>query len=379
MKRFWQFVICFSIVIVVVYMKPVLASRNTPPVKNKLDVIEESYKPANMLHNELNASGMALEIGTPEADWLKEHPNPTKTYQSAFDIKWLVYGSSLTDFYQVGISKGKVSNIFILGNHLDTDPFRIDMNLADLSEITTIFSTFKINFDNKIYRMELTEDDMNYRPLVSFNNGTFAMLHLNQTTGQLISIRYLDKETLLKLAPYPFDGINKYEPQLSDAIDWKVINEDNRQQTLQLLNLLRSRDHRLQYTFDEHLQSETTKSLDSFLEKPESVLDDEQNLIWADYQTKLSQSDIINFNEDMMNRLIKEAGFNKKNTHGLYYQPATDIPFMVSSLYGSRSYHEELLHTKDKYIGISFQKNSMLMFFSKQTPVETVKTEESSE
>ncbi|AQP53240.1 hypothetical protein CBF34_09970 [Vagococcus penaei] len=380
MKRFWQFVICFILVLIAVYMKPVITSQKIPQEKHQLEVTESSFQPANMAHTELNTSGMANDIGKTEDEWLKKYPNPKKSYQSALGIKWLVYGDDLDDFFEVGIKNSRVTNIFVLGHQLDTAPFQIDMNLSDLSEITTIFSSFLIKQDGKNYRMELTEDDMNYRPLISFNNGTFAMLHLNQINGKLIAIRYLDKESLLDLMPYTSDDQNMYQAKIAENLDWSVINEDNRQQTLQLLNLLRSSENKSAYVFDVPLQEKTTKAIELFNQAPNKVLTtDEQQDYWQRQKDRVNHSTPFGLTSQEMDSLFKEARVNKKTVHGLFYHPATDIPFMISSLYGSRSYHEELLHNSDKYIGISFQKNSMLMLFSqdKETSA-TIKTQESS-
>ncbi|MGY6462763.1 CAP-associated domain-containing protein, partial [Corynebacterium sp. UMB8791] len=66
----------------------------------------------------------------------------------------------------------------------------------------TIYSNFAFNFHHEAYDVELMEEDMNYRPLVAFDNGSFAVLFFNQRTGGLMAVNYVNKETLLTEMPY---------------------------------------------------------------------------------------------------------------------------------------------------------------------------------
>ncbi|MGC3051193.1 CAP-associated domain-containing protein [Enterococcus faecalis] len=47
----------------------------------------------------------------------------------------------------------------------------------------SIYSIFAFNFHHEAYDVELMEEDMNYRPLDAFDNGSFAVLFFNQRTG----------------------------------------------------------------------------------------------------------------------------------------------------------------------------------------------------
>ena len=68
--------------------------------------------------------------------------------------------------------------------------------MQDLTKITTIYTNFTFEYHDTEVGIELMEEDMNYRPLIAFDNDTFAILFFDQTTNGLFSVVYLDKDSL---------------------------------------------------------------------------------------------------------------------------------------------------------------------------------------
>ncbi len=359
-------------------MKPVVSSQNQPKPKNDLSVEKVKISHKSVPYYELNTTGMANHIGKTKKEFLKEFPNPKNTLLSYYNTEWLIYGDSLNDFYQVEIRNSVVSSIFILGSEMETTPFSMDMGLVDLAEITTIFSNFNFDYGDEKYEVELTEDDMNYRPLVAFNNGTFAMLHINQGTGKLMAIRYLNKQALLSLMPYQMDQKNKVQEELpTDSRDWEKVNRDNQQQLITILNLLREKEGKNRYKIDLKLQDGARKGIDILSAKPELVVDEGSYLTnWKKVsESQMSVSPFV-LNKKEISHLMKEVGLNPKETHGIFYAPVSDVPFMLTNWYGSRFYHDELAHKNDFKIGVAFDKQGVVTFFGKEE--EKKKTVESS-
>ncbi|MEG0285713.1 MULTISPECIES: CAP-associated domain-containing protein [Vagococcus] len=379
MKRFFEFTVCLIIVFSIVYMKPVISSRNQPKPKNDLLVEEVKVSHKSVPYYELNTTGMANHIGKTEKEFLKEFPNPKKTWDSYNGSKWLVYGETVEDTYQVEIRNHVVTSIFVLGEKVDSSPFSMGMNLVDLAEITTIFSNFNFEYGDEKYEVELTEDDMNYRPLVAFNNGTFAMLHINQGNGQLMAVRYLDKNSLLALMPYQMNQENKVKQGLQTPPEtWGKVNQDNREQLIAILNLLREKEEKEKYVLDSKLQVGATESLQTLIEKPEDILEDEARLkSWQEMVDKEDISSTFLLNEKELKKLATKVDLKEKETHGIFYYPVTDVPFMVTNWYGSRFYHEELAHKTDRLIGISFNEEMVMTFLGPEN--EASQTTESSD
>lgn len=379
MKRFFEFAVCLIIVFSIVYMKPVISSRNQPKPKNDLLVEEVKVSHKSVPYYELNTTGMANHIGKTEKEFMKEFPDPKKTWHSYHGSKWLVYGDSVHDMYQVEIRNHVVSSVFVLGDEVDSSPFSMGMNLVDLAEITTIFSNFNFEYGDEKYEVELTEDDMNYRPLVAFNNGTFAMLHINQGNGELMAVRYLDKNSLLALMPYQMDQENKVKQALETKPEsWDTVNSDNREQLISILNLLREKEKKDTYRLSSKLQVGAAESLKFLAEKPEEVLTDDDRLkLWEEMIAAEDISSTFLLNDKELKNLATQVELKEKEIHGIFYYPVTDVPFMVTNWYGSRFYHEELAHKTDRLIGISFNEEMVMTFLGPED--ELSQTTESSD
>jgi hypothetical protein len=342
MKRILEFSICLLIVTSFFYMKPVVSSYNQPKPKNDLIVEEVKVSHKSVPYYELNTTGMAVHIGKTKQEFIKEFPNPKKDLTSFHGTEWLIYGDNTEDYYQVEIKNHVVSSIFLLGDHLESSPFSMGMNLVDLAEITTIFSNFNFEYGDEKYEVELTEDDMNYRPLVAFNNGTFAMLHINQGNGQLMAIRYLDKNSLLSIMPYQMNQENKVKDNLETSDEaWQQVNKDNREQLISILNLLRLREEKNSYQVDTKLQLGTTKSLEVLQKNPEVVFTEPERMdMWKKVSEEKDESKSFLLNSKEISSLANETELDEKKIHGIFYYPVSDVPFMITNWYGSRFFHE---------------------------------------
>ena len=378
MKRILEFGVCLFVVISFVYMKPVVSSYNQPKPKNDLIVEEVKVSHKSVPYYELNTTGMATHIGKTKVQFEKEFPNPKKTWTSFNGTEWLVYGDNVEDYYQVEIKNHVVSSIFLLGDHLESEPFSMGMNLVDLAEITTIFSNFNFEYGDEKYEVELTEDDMNYRPLVAFNNGTFAMLHINQGNGKLMAIRYLDKNSLLSIMPYQMNQENKVKESLeTEESAWPKVNQDNRDQLITIINLLRLREEKEGYLVDSKLQLGTAKSLEILQKTPELVFTEpDRKELWEKVFDQNDETKSFLLNNKELSLLAGETDLDEKKTHGIFYYPVADVPFMITNWYGSRFFHEELTHKKDKRIGVSFEKEMVMTFLGPE--LESEQTKESS-
>ena len=133
--------------------------------------------------------------------------------------QWWFYGETHRDYFQVYVRNNQVESIFVLGDELGLAPFEIGQSLNEVSEISTIYSNFSFVFNNQTYVMELSEKDMNYQPLMAFDNNVFVILHMSKETGEVVGLRYLSQQMLLELQPYQLlegnlvirpDRANKY-------------------------------------------------------------------------------------------------------------------------------------------------------------------------
>ncbi|MGX6969754.1 CAP-associated domain-containing protein [Vagococcus bubulae] len=379
MRRIGEFLLVFLIVLTFFYMKPVVLSQKSPKPVDELVVNEIKPQTKATQQNELNATGMSTMIGLSETQLKEKMSNPKKEWVVGVNRKWLVYGDNAKNYYQVELTDDKVSSIFVLGTEVDIAPFNVDMTLGDVSEITTIYPNFEFDYHDKKYEIELTEDDMNYRPLVSFDNGTFALLHFNYDTGKLLGIRYVGKNTLVEMIPYQLNEETPVKPvELTDE-QWNQFNQANTEQLFTILNVMRERINRKPYKLDTELTLESKKALEGFNKEPKSVIKKEDRLEqWQEKVDSSNPSDRFILVDEEMERLLKLGKPIDKNTHGLFVQSMGDVPFIVSNWFVNRFDQREIKDAKDEYIGIAFNKNQVLVLFN-QKAVNTSLTTESSD
>ena len=65
---------------------------------------------------------------------------------------------TMNDYLEVNVREIKSSQLTMTKM---IEPFKIDMKLADLSDLMTIYSNFAFNFHHEAYDVELMEEDMN--------------------------------------------------------------------------------------------------------------------------------------------------------------------------------------------------------------------------
>lgn len=376
MKRVGELLVAFLIVLVIVYMKPVVLSYNQPKLEEGTELIDVSLVEKSISYNELNATGMANYIGMTESNFLKTKPKPLEEWQVDPNRKWLLYGDNSRDYYQIEVVDGVIASVFTLGSETETLPFQFGMTLADISEITTIYSNFDFDFEGEHYSIEFTEDDMNYRPLVAFNNDSFALLHFDYHSSQLIGIRYLDKKTLLGLIPpqnatSKSHGLNNVSPDKE-----KEFNQAYSDQLLSLLNTLREEDDRKLLARDTHISNVSREALRELSEHPESIFKKEERLLeWEEKRAIPDQSFALN--EDELRRVIQKGNPNSKKISGLYANQVYDIPFLVMDWYGERFSYKELTDKRDELTGISIDSHQLLILFGPKKGVDNLTIESS--
>src|SRR5699024_3814154 len=144
------------------------------------------------------------------------------------------------------------------------------------------------------------------RPLIAFDNDTFAILFFDQTTNGLFSVVYLDKDSLLKLLPYQVFGEGLPHYQADKSADWKSINRVKERKSTTLLNMLRREDELPIYNQTLAFQNHSQLLLHDFLTRPEEILSEER---MADWQKSLGSAQTtvkFSLTNDELEKLISK-------------------------------------------------------------------------
>ncbi|WP_437177118.1 CAP domain-containing protein [Heyndrickxia shackletonii] len=185
--------------------------------------------------------GISTFIGKKTNILIKTYGRPSRIDSSAYDYDWWIYNHNDKKYFQAGVENGKVVTIFAIGNDLGIQPFRIGEKVEDIYKSILLNTEILVNYNKGYYRFELSEEDLNIRPLIKLGD-IFAQLSLDKFTGTLSSIRFMNKETLIKQRPYEMVYRGELiKPKEPDDAQWNVIEKGSEQQIFDLTNIIRER------------------------------------------------------------------------------------------------------------------------------------------
>jgi uncharacterized protein YkwD len=186
------------------------------------------------------AQGIASFINKSAEELVAQLGEPDRIDPSAYSYEWWIYHISDQEYLQVGIERSKVVTIYAAGGEADIEPFEIGQTLKEIYQSSPVESEIVVNIDGGTYRFELSEEDLNTRMLTMIGD-VYAQLYLDQYTGELVSIRLFNKETLVEQRPYEmvYRGELLEETEITQE-EWNKISEGSEQQIFDITNIIRS-------------------------------------------------------------------------------------------------------------------------------------------
>ncbi|HEX7065840.1 MAG TPA: CAP domain-containing protein [Bacillales bacterium] len=160
---------------------------------------------------------------------------------SAYGYDWWIYNQDEQHYMQIGVEDGEVVTVFAFGRKLNTKPFIIGKKKEGFLKKVPFKSTISLKVNGGSYQFELSEKELNVRPLISVD-GVSAILYFDSFTGKLAGIRYVNAETLVKLRPYAlsYRGVLISAGKLSRR-EWESIESGEEQHILDMTNIIRRR------------------------------------------------------------------------------------------------------------------------------------------
>lgn len=172
----------------------IVTKESSIPIKKK----EKSpSEPKRIEQDLLSAEGFSYYIGKSADDSLIVFGEPEKTIIKDDGIEKRIYGKDNKNSFQVTVKQGKVTEIMVLGEELNTDPFKIGMDRSEMYQAASFYPTFQISVQQQVYQIELSEIQLHKLPLVVFDNHSFGTLYMDSETGKINAIRYFTPESLL--------------------------------------------------------------------------------------------------------------------------------------------------------------------------------------
>ncbi|WP_414840073.1 CAP-associated domain-containing protein [Carnobacterium sp. TMP28] len=261
MKTILRTLPIFLVLMLLTYFVPQIISDNPSEIVTQKKNVSELKKEAKtnsippVKQEIFPLEGIGQYVGGTLDLLEKKYGRPLRIEPTSYSYEWWVYGDNEKDYFQVGVSKeDKIVSLFVLGSTLDVSPFKVGMDISEVYQLTPLYPTFSIEYENKDYTIELSENDLNYHPIVMFEKNIFSILMVDRKTNKINAIRYVNKQTLLQSDIYEVfpqnEGITKKN------LIKEVEDEKGKIKEVEVpLNALRKRYNLSELTYNKELSS----------------------------------------------------------------------------------------------------------------------------
>jgi len=285
------------------------------------------------LSDEFNGDLFKWMGKTPQS-LLNELGDPVRKDLSAYGYTWWIYKNSSDNRYiQFGILDNEIMTIFATGNKLDITPLEIGQDYDSIEKEFTFDKSVNYRQGISTYRLKLTNEDLDKKPLVKVTDDVFIQLYFDTTNNQLISIRVIHGDILLKHKPYEmsYRGNIEMEQKLAKK-QWAEVEEGVEQQIFDLTNTIRK-------MYDKNiLQWEESTHEVAFM-----------------HSKDMSQNNYFS-HHDLEGKGLKDRLWNQNIIYSLAGENIaaeyTDAPAVITGWLNSEGHREALLNEDYTHLGV---------------------------
>lgn len=381
------------IMLLATYWLPEVISRNPSDIitpKEESETIQSKsfdYQTTDLEPEQIPIAGLGSYVGQKIENFTGKFGDPTRIDPTVYKEERWIFGEDETDYAQLIVKDGIIIDLFVLGSQLDVAPFKIGMSITEVFQLASFYPTYSVENQGEQDTLELTESDLNYRPLIAFDNGTFAVLMMDRSTNQMIAIRYLDSPSLIRLGVY--DDGSKQHLNASfevDEIRQDAINEANQKQMYEILNILRQRYELSALTPSDAL-SGVAETI--FINQEEQIIADRQankesNFSETESSDKASKNqnssietfildDDFNSIDEQKNQTyqtltseqikltLQETELKLNEVRVLYSIQETDVAWLATNWFSLEIERNFLMDAGMTEIGVAYRANDMLL------------------
>jgi uncharacterized protein YkwD len=144
--------------------------------------------------------GMSIFVGNKAETLVEKWGEPTRIEPSGYGYDWWVYLDDLK--FMAGVNnKGIVNQIYTTESDAEVYPFQIGQNIDDIFRFTIVGSEVDVMIGENVYTFSLNGEDLKTRLLIIYK-GLFVQLYLDNESGDLQAVRFINPETLILHQPY---------------------------------------------------------------------------------------------------------------------------------------------------------------------------------
>ncbi len=307
----------------------------------------------------LHAKGLARCIGVSNSRFRDLFGEPGSRIDSVEGVEWWNYEINGNDYVRVGIDKytKKVCDIIELSSRLD-QPVSVGMKMSQVLKKTTLYANFALEVNEQQVQIELSEHDLNNHPLVSFDNGSYAILDFAPGRGRKVyAIHYLDRNELLKGEYYRVLSKTPLPSRYTGSIDWERHDDEFGNDLVSQLNVKRLQAGRVPVECDYNAGCTALDVLNLLTESPEKYLGKGELAKYRRMQAETFEETGIFFRVpgNAPKALLRDAGVPKEFSVYVVGPVLTNTVFYTDNkLY--ESVWKPLCSPKTGKVGVAFRK-----------------------
>lgn len=167
---------------------------------------------------------------------------PLRIDITPFGYEWYVYGTN-GDNKQFAVNKeGEIVSVYTNNERVALDKLQVGDDYEVVSSVYPFEKKKTISKTLTYFTFELTDEELQMRPLANIEEGIWAQFYFDRFTGELSSVRYLNEQTLLVQRPYSlsYNGDLPEKEKLTTD-EQKMWRQGQAKQIIELTNKIREK------------------------------------------------------------------------------------------------------------------------------------------
>ncbi|UOQ43158.1 CAP domain-containing protein [Halobacillus salinarum] len=216
--------------------------KNDPIIENETNHAQDQAENMENRASSFIAEGSFFQwMGASAEELIASIGEPIRRDPSGYGYEWWVFQMEDHQYVQYGIMEGQVITGVTFSPQSKDAPFNVGQAYSKINQKFPFKQEMNLKSEGS-YTMQLTEEDLQMRPLVPLEEGWTAQLYFDTVTKKLSAIRVMRNDVLLKLQPYKvvYQGQLPEQPVLSEE-EWDAVEAGSEKQILAFTNILRNR------------------------------------------------------------------------------------------------------------------------------------------
>ncbi|KRL01387.1 CAP-associated domain-containing protein [Liquorilactobacillus capillatus] len=374
LKSILEFTGLFLLILLGLYLWTALFGDGTS--QPKLSPRTQRHLVTNKAHlttpkvDRIQPHGFARYIGASEDAIIADFGEPQDKLPSAVNVQWWVYKADPAQYFKVGIDliTHKVSAIFVGGQGMRKhETLRVNMPFKELVQLSSLYANFKLNYHEQSFQLELSEDDLNERPLISFKNKSYAVTYLHPHSKKVYALEYLNTDMLLKKNLYRVISQTPLPVQFQGETNWAAMNSLMPGDLTSLINVKRELIGVPELTATDELTQASQTVLSNLGENPQKFLSKKKsrqvkNVLSGNLNQR---QELYLYAQDVPRKLYQAVGLSRRHFDIYCLAPIYDNTAFFSDPVLLRLIFPKLVSGNTKNIGIAYNKGMLVLIIDK--------------